>query len=69
MISEIKINESFSVCQFKIYVFNTPFRVDRDQKGGGIMLYVREDLPAKLLSIGRTNESWLVELNLKGTQW
>ena len=52
MMSEIKIDESFSVCQFDIYGFNTPFRVDRDQKGGGIMLHVREDLPAKLLPIG-----------------
>ena len=40
-----------------------------DQKGGGIILYVREDLPAKLLSIDRTNESFFVKLNLKRTKW
>ena len=33
------------------------------------MLYFREDLPAKLLSIDRTNESCFVELNLKPTKW
>ena len=69
MISEIKIDESFPVCQFEIDGFNIPFRVDRDQKGGGIMLYFREDLPAKLLSIDRTNDSGFVQLNLKRTKW
>ena len=51
MISETKIDESFLVYQFEIDGFNTPFQVDRDQKGNGIMFYFREDLPAKLRSI------------------
>ena len=33
------------------------------------MLYFREDLPAKLLPIDRTNESRFVQLNLKRTKW
>ena len=33
------------------------------------MLYFRENLPAKLLPIDRTNESCFVELNLKRTKW
>ena len=33
------------------------------------MLYVWEDLPAKVLSIDRTNESCFVELNLMRTKW
>ena len=69
MISETKIDESFPVCQFEIDGLNIPFRVDRDQKGGGIMLYFKEDLTAKLLSINRTNENCFVELNLKRTKW
>ena len=69
MISETKTDESFPVCQFEIDWFSTPFRVDRDQKVGGIMLYFREDLPEKLLSIDRTNKSCFVELNLKCTKW
>ena len=69
MISKSKIKESFSVCQFKIDGFNTPFGVDRDHKGSGIILHFREDLPAKLLSIERTNESCFVELDLKCTKW
>ena len=69
MISETKINETFVVSQFKIDVFNTSSRVDDDQTGVGIVLHVREDLPAKLLSINITNESCFVELNLKRTKW
>ena len=64
MISETKIDESLPVCEFEIDRFNTPFRVDRDQKSGGIKLYFREELPAKLLSIDRTNESCFIEFNL-----
>ena len=68
MIISETTDEGFPVYQFKIGGFNTPFRVDMDQKGGGIMLYFREDLPAKLLSIDRTNESCFVDLNLKCTR-
>ena len=57
------------VFRYEIDGFNTPFQVDRDQKSGGIMLYFREDLPAKLLPIDRTNESRFVQLNLKRTKW
>ena len=32
------------------------------------MLHVREDLPAKFLSIDKTNENCFVELNLKRTK-
>ena len=68
MISETKFDESFLVCQSKIDGFNTPYRVVRDQKTGGVTLYVWEHLPAKRLSIDRTNESYFVELNLKHTK-
>ena len=69
MISETKIDASFPVCRFKIDGFNTPFRVDREQKSGGMMLYFREDLPVKLLSIDKRNKSCFVELNMKRTKW
>ena len=52
---ETKTDKSFLVCQIEIDTpLNTPFWADSDQKSGGIMLYVREDLPAKLLLINRS---------------
>ena len=29
--------------------YSTPFRLDRNQNGGGLLLYLREDLPCKIL--------------------
>ena len=49
MVSETKLDESFPQGQFKISGFSRPFRLDRNSNGGGIMLFVREDIPAKLI--------------------
>ena len=51
MMSETNIDESFPIGNFLIDGFSTPIRSDRDANGGGIMLYVREDIPANLLAI------------------
>ena len=60
MISETKLNESFPVGQFLMDGYSVPYRFDRDGNGGGILLYIREDIPSKLLSINRNIEifSW-----------
>ena len=42
MISETKIDERFPQGNFLIDGFSSPYRLDRDSKGGGIMFYVRE---------------------------
>ena len=38
MVSETKIDDSFSVGNLVIEGFSTPYRVDRDSSGGAIML-------------------------------
>ena len=50
MISRKKTDESFPLGQFKVNGFNAPFRLNRNSNGGGIMLFVREDIPAKLIA-------------------
>ena len=57
LISEAKIDESFPDNEFKNDGFSNPHRVDRNEKGGGIMLLFREDLPVKVLSVDKGNES------------
>ena len=69
LISERKIDESFSDSQFKIDGFSKPHRVDRNEKGGGIMLLFREDLPVKVLSVDKGDESCYVEVILKKAKW
>ena len=50
MISETKLDDSFPQSQFLIEGFHLTFRFDRTKTGDGILLYVREDIPAKDLS-------------------
>ena len=50
LISATKLDSSFPLNQFHIDDFTTPCRFDRNQNGGGIMLYIREDIPSKSLT-------------------
>ena len=50
--------------------FHTPFRFDRNKNGGGILLYVREDIPTKILSHDFPSaESFFVEIILHKKKW
>ena len=63
MISETKLDESFPTSQFFMKGFSSPHRLDRNCNGGGILLYIREDIPSKLLSIERNlTEAFLLKL-------
>ena len=69
MISETKLDESFPSGQFLLNGFSTPFRQDRTANGGGILLYIREDIPATFLSlVSDSVEGFFVEINLKNTK-
>ena len=49
MISETKIDNSFPISQFTMTGYSIPFRLDRASHGGGIFLFVREDIPSKII--------------------
>ena len=49
-ISETKLDDSFPAGQFKIPGYLTPFRLHRNQNGGGILVFVRENFPVKFFS-------------------
>ena len=66
MIFETKLDSSFPNAQF--YMKSYSYRLDRNSKKGGIILYVREDIPSKLINsscIDHDKEYFLVELNLR----
>ena len=70
MVSRTKLDDSFPEAQFLIEGFHSPFRFDRNINGGGIMLYVREDIPIKLLSHDfPVVESFFVEINQHKKKW
>ena len=65
MISEKKIDDSFPLGNFLIGGFSEPYRLDRDSLGGGILLYVREDIPTNLIEVEtKSIEGFSVEINL-----
>ena len=71
LISEVKLDDSFSSAQLKIESFTTPYRYDSNNKGGGLVLYIREDIPTGLLQCkSQWNiESLSVEINLRKKKW
>ena len=65
---ETKLDESYPDQQFVIEGYKTPFRLDRNSFGGGVLIYVRKDIPCKELN--RHNftekvEALFVEINLR----
>ena len=50
MISETKLDSTFPSNQFTVKGYAAPIRFDRNGRGGGISLYIREDIPATLLT-------------------
>ena len=69
MISETKLDNSFPDGQFLIEGYSKPYRIDRNCHGGG-MLYVRADIPSKLLSTELLPmERFYVEINLQKKKW
>ena len=69
VISETKFNESFPNGQFKIPGYVLPCRLDRNQFGGDIMVFVREDIPSRVLSLNKSIESLFIELNFHEKKW
>ena len=70
IISETKIDESFPKSQFLIKGFSDPFRIVQNIHCGGILLYVKENISTKLLSIEPIlSECFSVELNLHNRKW
>ena len=67
LISETKLNDTFPEGQFCITDFHTPFRKDRNDKGGGLLLYVQEYIPCRRIIVNFTQEIEVivVEINLK----
>ena len=51
MIYETKLDDTFLVDQFVIEGFSKTLRIDRNKNGGDILLFVRKDIPPRLVSI------------------
>ena len=50
---ETKLDETFPTRQFSIEGFTSPYRLNRNGFGGGLLAYIREDIPKQNSKIGR----------------
>ena len=68
IISETKVNDSDG--QFFIDGFGTQFRLDRNRNGGVIMLFIRNDIPGKVVSTDdKPIKSLYLGLNFQKKKW
>ena len=70
LVSETKIDDSFPNGNFLIDGFSTPYRLDQNSNGGGLMLFVRDDIPSNLAeAVAKPIEGFNIELNLRNDKW
>ena len=72
MIYETKLDNSFPRNEFLIPGYTEPYRLDRNCHGGGILLYVRNDIPSKEIINCRLltpSEGFFVEIDLGKKKW
>ena len=68
LVSETKTDDTFPAGQFCIDSYSIPYRLDRTSHGGGILLYIREDIPSKMSKFEQVKinfKGFLGEINLR----
>ena len=70
LLSETKLDDSFPLSQFRIDGYRL-FRKDRDRFGGGLCLFVNEDIPCREIECTflHGTEYLCVEINLRKRKW
>ena len=71
VITETKLDNTFPISQFKMDGYATPYRLDRNRNGRGILVFVREDIPSKNLQehmLPGDIEALPIEINLRKTK-
>ena len=64
LISETKIDKP-PTSQFLMDVFSSPYRLDRNANGSGILVYLKNNIITKLLKTrNSSNEAIFIEMNL-----
>ena len=72
LVSETKLDNSFPTAQFLLGGLSKPYRLDRCSNGGGILLYVKDNISSRLLTNHRLpdNVEWLfTEINIRNKKW
>ena len=64
LIFETKIDSSFPTAQFQIEGYTT-YRLNRNANCGGILLYIRDDIPPTMLDSDVSIERFCIEINIR----
>ena len=68
LIAETKIGSLFPAAQFKIEDYIT-YSLDRNANGGGILPYIRDDIPSTLLNSDMSIGIFYIEINIRIKKW
>ena len=72
LLLEAKPDDSFLIAQSALKGFCQPYRLDRSSNDGRILLYVRDDIPSRLLTDYKTKDNLellFVEVNIRKRKW
>ena len=72
VVCETKLDETFPYSQFHMDGGFLPYKLDENCNGGGVMVFVKEDIPSKLLTKHNFQsdvEGLFVELNFRKSKW
>ena len=72
VITETKFDDTFLTSQFLVTGFSISYRLDRNRNGGGIMIFIRDDIPSKMLTkhvFPDVIEGLFIELNFRKAKW
>ena len=72
IVTETKLDSSFPSGQFLIDGFAKSFRRDRNKNGGGVMIFIRDDIPSKEIKVNflpSDIECLFIELNIRKAKW
>ena len=69
LLSETKIDSFFPSVQFHLEGYADSHRLDRNANGDRILLYIKENIPSKLLNTDLSIERFFVEIRLRKKKW
>ena len=71
-VSETKLDESFPPGQFDLQGYKRPYRLDVNDRSGGLLVYVNSDIPSRSINTFKFNSDLQIipiELNLRKQKW
>ena len=72
LITETKIDSTFPVNQFYLNGYNIPYRNDRNTNGGGILVYICDDIRSRIIeceNLPSSFEGLVIELSFNLKKW